>query len=121
MARSVAIRCPNCGASSFEETGGGERSCSYCRTSFHVSTPDPPVAHFPPPPPKYTPPPKPLIVRLGQAVFVIFAVAFFCYILISMFLMDSNRKEFDKRFEENRKEIEEKWKETERPREGWPW
>jgi hypothetical protein len=123
MAKSVAIRCPNCGASSFEDSGGGERSCRYCRTTFRVAVPSTPkpARQFPPPPPEYKPPSKPLIVMLGQAVFTVFAAAIFIYFLISFFSMRTSHKEFDKRFEERRQEFEEQRKDMDRRPEGWPW
>ena len=43
MARSTAIKCPSCGASSFENADGGDRSCLYCRTTFRVRIDAPPV------------------------------------------------------------------------------
>jgi uncharacterized membrane protein len=33
---TVALRCPNCGASAASVDASGTATCQYCRTAFHV-------------------------------------------------------------------------------------
>jgi hypothetical protein len=86
MARSIAIKCPSCGASSFENSNGGDRSCLYCRTTFRVPEDAPPVilkrASYPPPPH-----PRPL-ARTGDVGRVVGIVWFvFIALLMIVFLI----------------------------------
>jgi ribosomal protein L37AE/L43A len=39
MAKTVAIRCPGCGASSFHKASRGVRTCKYCGTKFRIESP----------------------------------------------------------------------------------
>lgn len=94
MARSIAIKCPSCGASSFENSNGGDRSCLYCRTTFRVPADAPPVilkrAPYPSQPYQRPMPRADNVGRVVRLVWFAFVALLMIFFLVKFFSAKSS-------------------------------